>query len=136
MEHQTVSWLQYDFDTKGNHMVSLYCAICRKYEAYIRSLKTFRRDWIAGSTNQRTSNLIDHATSDVHKVAMAKLKVERSRASSESADTSTMIGRLLSSMYDKTRERMVNKFDVCYMMAKENLPFTKYPSLRTSVRSS
>ena len=63
MEHQTLSWLRCDLDAKGAHVVSLYCAICRKYEANIRSLKNFRRDWIVGSTNQRTSNLIDDATS-------------------------------------------------------------------------
>ena len=44
-----------------------------------------------GSTNQRTSNLIDHATSDAHKAVMAMLKVERSRVRGESAATSTMI---------------------------------------------
>ena len=77
-------------------MWSLYCAICRKYEANIRSLKNFRRDWITGSTNQRISNLIDHATNDVHKAAMVKLKVEHSRARGESAATSTTIERLLS----------------------------------------
>ena len=38
-----------------------------------------------GSTSQRTSNFIDHATSDVHKATMTKSKVERSRASGESA---------------------------------------------------
>ena len=91
--------------------------------------KNFRRDWIVGSTNQRTSNLIDHATSEVHKASMSKLKVERSRARGESAATSTTIGRLLSSMDDETRERMAKKFDVCFMMAKESLPFTKYPAL-------
>ena len=73
--------------------------------------------------------MIDHATSDAHKVAMAKLKLECSRASGESAATSTTIGRLLSSMDDETRERMARKFDICYMMAKESLPFTKYPAL-------
>ena len=66
-------------------------------------------------------------TSDAHKVAMAKLKLECSRASGESAATSTTIGRLLSSIDDETRERMAIKFDACYMMAKESLPFTKYP---------
>ena len=74
-------------------MVSLYCAICRKYEANIRSLKNFRRYWIMGSTNQRTSNLIDHTTRDVHKAAMAKLKVERSRARGESAATSIRMAK-------------------------------------------
>ena len=76
IEHQMLSWLQCDLDDKGTHMVSLYYAVCRKYEDSLRSLKNFRRDWIVGLTNQRTSNLIDHAMSDVHKSSMSKLKVE------------------------------------------------------------
>ena len=56
IEHQTLSWLRCDLDVKGTHVVSLYCAVCRKYEDSLRSLKNFRRDWIVGSTNQRTSN--------------------------------------------------------------------------------
>ena len=77
----------------GTHMVSLYCAMCKKYKANRRSLKNFRRDWIMASTSQRTSNLIDHATRDVHKAAMAKLKVERSRAKGESAATSIRMAK-------------------------------------------
>ena len=95
--------------------------------------KNFRRDWIVGSTNQRTSNLIDHATNEVHKASMSKLKVEQSRARGESAATSITIGRLLSSMDDETRERMAKKFDVCFMMAKESLPFTKHLESRHGV---
>ena len=34
MEHQTLSWLRYVL--KGTHVVSVYCAICRKYEANIQ----------------------------------------------------------------------------------------------------
>ena len=111
-EHQTLSWLRCDLDAKGTHVVSLYCAICRKYEDNVRSLKNFRRDWIVGSTNQRTSNLIDHATSEVHKASMLKLRVERSRARGESAATSTTIGRLLSSM-DAKHERGWRKSSMC-----------------------
>ena len=44
IEPQTLSWLRCDLDAKGTHVVSLYYAICRKYEAYIRSLKNFRKD--------------------------------------------------------------------------------------------
>ena len=129
MKHQMLSWLRSDLDAKGTHVVSLYCAICRKYQANIQLLKNFRRDWIVGSTNQRTSNLIDHATSGAHKAVMAMLKVKRSRVRGESAATSTMIRHFLSSMDDETRERMAKKFNVCFMMAKESLPFTKYPAL-------
>ena len=38
-----------------------------------------------GSTSQRTSNFIDHATSDVHKATMTKSKVECSKARGKSA---------------------------------------------------
>ena len=111
-----LSWLRCDLDAKGTHVVSLYCAICRKYQANIQLLKNFRRDWIVGSTNQRTSNLIDHATSDAHKAVMAMLKVERSRVRGESAAMSTMIRHFLSSMDDEMRERMAKKFNVCFML--------------------
>ena len=38
-----------------------------------------------------------------------------------------MIGHFLSSMDNKTRERVGKKFDVYFMVAKESLLFTKYP---------
>lgn len=60
---------------------------------------------------------------------MAKLRVERSRAVGVSVATSTMIGCFFSSMDDDTRARMAKKFNVCFMMAKESLPFTKYLAL-------
>ena len=59
-ENQRLSWLRCDLDTKGTLMVSLYCATCRKYVDNLRSLKTLG----VGSTNQRTSNLTNHASSD------------------------------------------------------------------------
>jgi len=60
---------------------------------------------------------------------MSKLKVECSRAWGELAATSITIGRFWSSMDNETRERMAKKFNVCFMMAKKSLPFTKYPTL-------
>ena len=125
-KHQTLSWLRCDLDAKETHVVSLYCSICRKYEAYIHYLKNFRKDWIEGSTNQRTSNLMHHATSDVHK---AKLKVKHSRAMGESAATMSTIGRLLSLVDDKTWRRMTKKFNVCFMpwsWLGPSLPHTRF----------
>ena len=73
-----------------------------------------------GLTSQRTNN-IDHATSDIHKATMTESKVEHSRARAESAlHYINNVGHFLSSMDDETRERMANKFDVCFMMAKES----------------
>ena len=69
------------------------------------------------STNRRTSNLIDHITSDVHKGAMAKLKVELSRARGKSAAMSTTIGHFfLSLMDDEMRERIQRRSSMRFMM--------------------
>ena len=104
---------------RNPHGLSLYCATCRKYEANIQPLKNFRRDWIASLTNQMTSNLIDHSTSDVYKAAMAKLKVECSRTRGA---TSTTIGRFLSSM-DDTQQGIAKKFDVDRWLNRCNISF-------------
>ena len=40
--------------------------------------------WISGSTNQKVSNVVDHATSDVRKVAMEQNRAESVKASSGS----------------------------------------------------
>ena len=39
------------------------------------------------------------------------------------------ISHLLTSMDETTKKRMGKKFDICYVMAKENLAFAKYPAL-------
>ena len=39
------------------------------------------------------------------------------------------IGHSLSTMDRETQERMGRKFELCYVMAKESIPFAKYPAL-------
>ena len=113
-EHQMLSLLQCDLHTKGTHMVSLSTVL------YVESMKlTYNHSKTSGEIGlrvwqTRTSNLIDHATSDIYKAATAKLKVECSRAR---GDTSTTIKCFLSSM-DDTQQRMAKKFDVCFTEKK------------------
>ncbi len=54
-------------------MVSLSCAACKKYEPYIVSLKNVSKAWVSSSTNLKVSNILDHATSEMHKVAMTRM---------------------------------------------------------------
>ena len=119
MEHQTLSWLRYDLDAKGTYMVSLYCAICRKYEGKVGSR--------VRQTRKQAAWLITLLVMFTN-LRWLSWKSERSRARGESAATLTRSG-ILSSVDDEMRERMAKKFDVCFMMAKESLPFTKYPML-------
>ena len=67
-------------ETRLSHVVSLRCAVCKKYERSLESPKNFSKVWITGSANQKVSIVLDHATSDVHKASMARLQADSVRA--------------------------------------------------------
>ena len=73
--------------------------------------------------------MLDHANSDVHKAAMVRLRVDSLRARGESTALVLAIGHSLSTMDRETRARMGRKFELCFVMAKESIPFAKYPTL-------
>ncbi len=47
----------------------------------------------------------------------------------ESAVLSSPLGRCVASFDDIALGRLKLKFNICYMMAKQSLPFAKYPPL-------
>ena len=128
-EHQTLSLLRCDLQQDKRLVASLYCAVCKTYEDSLQSLKSFLRAWITGFTNQKVSNVLDHANSEVHKVAMTKKRADAVKASGGSAVQSSTIGRCLSALDSATRARMEKKFELCFVMAKQSIPFAKYPAL-------
>ena len=60
---------------------------------------------------------------------MAYLKVDLAKANNKSVTSFSPIGHSLKNMDASTRERMKRKFDICYVMAKEGVAFSKYPAL-------
>ena len=89
-----MSWLRCDLDPQDRSLVSvLWCDVCRKYEDRIRGQKNFSRAWIDGSTNHKTSNISDHATSDQHKVEMIRLRSEQAKERNEPVTTYAPIAR-------------------------------------------
>ena len=121
-----MTWLQHTSDRSKRSLVdTIWCRACRQYEDKIIGMKNFSRVWIDGSSNHKTSNIVDHATSDQHKAAMVQVR----RASGEPVTTYSPIARSLLTMDDAVLTRMKQKFDICYVMVKENLPFTKYSAL-------
>ena len=84
---------------------------------------------ISGSTSLNVSNLLDHTTSEEYKIAMTRMRADHAKASGKSPAMSSTIGRYLSTIDKGTQARMRRKFDVCYTMAKESIPFAKYPAL-------
>jgi len=129
-EHQSLSWLKCEVDKTDKNLVALlYCSACREYQSKICSMKNYSNVWINGSDNQRTSNMVDHATSEQHKKAMAELRTAQARASRTPVVQYAPIARALSMLSDVDRARMRKKFDVCYVMAKEGIAFEKFVPL-------
>lgn len=129
-EHQTLSWLRCDPDATSKELVGLlWCDACRKHERSITGMKNFSRAWIEGSTNHKTSNIVDHANSDQHRAAKVRTRAEAAKATNQPITSYSPIARSLMRMDNQVMERMKKKFDICYIMAKEGIAFRKYPAL-------
>ena len=125
-EHQTMTWLHCDTDMSNPAVIdTLWCHACRRNEAKIIGMKNYSGVWISGSTNHKTSCVIDHAKSDQHRAAMNHIK----KASGAPITEYSPIARSLLNMDKTTQDRINKKFDICYVMGKECLAFAKYPAL-------
>lgn len=85
--------------------------------------------WITGSSNQKTSNIVDHTTSEQHHTAMVRVHADMARTSNRPLTTYSPNACSLLVMYEAVQRRMKRMFDIGYVMAKETLGFHKYPAL-------
>ena len=76
-------------------------------------MRNFQMTWITGTTNLKKS--------------VVNLKSVSAKSKGESLFANSIIGQSLTSLDATTQARMRRKVDVCNMMAKENIPFSKYP---------
>ena len=60
---------------------------------------------------------------------MSYLKADLAKANNELVTSFSTIARSLMNMDTATRERMKRKFDICYVVAKERIAFSKYTAL-------
>ena len=127
--HQTRTWLRCDRSQDRSLVDLLWCDVCRKYEDSIRGMKNFQAAWTAGSTNQRTSNVLDHAASDQHKAAMTRRYADQAKADNRPITSYAPIARGLLTLEDSVKATMKLKFDICYLIAREGMAFEKYPPL-------
>ena len=123
-DYRAMSWLRCSMNSTDKTLMStLWCAVCKQYESRLESLKNFSRAWIDGSTNQKTSNIIDHASSNQHKTAMARLREERARSAKLPVAAYAPIAHSLQSTLEPAvKDKLKKKFDITYVLAKENLP--------------
>ncbi len=125
-EHQTMTWLRCDTDKSNPTVIdTLWSHASRTNEAKIIGMKNYSNAWINGSTNHKTSCVVDHANNDQRRAAMNHTR----KASGTPITEYSPIARGLLNMDKATQDRINKKFDICYVMGKECLAFAKYPTL-------
>ena len=110
-------WLRCELEHDNVHVAVLFCDVCKCKDSIV-SLRNFQMTWITGTTNLKISVVMEHANSEIHKVAMERLKSISAKAKGESLFASSTPGQSLTTLDVTTQARMKRKFDVCYMMAK------------------
>lgn len=74
-------------------------------------MQNYYHAWISGSTNQRTTIVLEHAASDQHKAAMTCLRTSRTKAKNKPAVNYAPIASCLMTMQEPDQARMSRKYD-------------------------
>ena len=128
-DYQTLLWLRCTKDGTHKSLVStLWCDVCRQYEAKITGMRNFSDAWITGSTNHKSSNIVDHAKSEQHVSSMACMRTARAKANNERIESYAPIARYLMTMNEGDKAKMKHKFEISYVLAREGIAFHKYPA--------
>ena len=122
----TSVWLKFDMADR-DHVATLKCSVCSRFKKKLESMRNYRAAFIDGTTNYRTSTFKEHAATDMHARAMLLLKKEQSTSVCEYSPIAIALAQ--SSMDATTRETVKKKFDISYMLVKENLAFTKMKAI-------
>ena len=116
----TATWLTYKMADR-DHVKTLARSVCTRFNAKLKGMRNYTAAYIDGTTNLRTSSFKDHASSDMHARAMILLKKDRGVDVREYA----LIARALSTMDEASSEKMKKKFEVAFMIVKNNMSMTK-----------
>ena len=100
-KHETLTWLR--CDKQQRYVESLWCETCRRFQDKIHGNSAA---WTTSCTNQKLSNVLDHARSDQHKLSMSLLPVEQGKATNTPVTAYAPIAQSLLSMDRPLQERM------------------------------
>ena len=100
-----------------------FYSVCREYEDKILSLRNFSSVWINGSYNHRTNNIVDHAQGEQHKASMDHMITAVAKAKSIPIVFYSRLVRSLMTLNSQEKARLMKKFDICYVLAREGIAF-------------
>ena len=90
-------------------------------------MRNFRLAFINDTINVCISTVKDHAATDMHAQAMLLYKKQQSTNICDHAPMARSMSHV--SMDEVTKEGICRKFDIAYVLAKENLTLMKIPSI-------
>ncbi|XP_064644698.1 E3 SUMO-protein ligase KIAA1586-like [Lineus longissimus] len=131
-------WLKYTADRDGN-VSALRCTLCTSFEDELKTMKDFSPAWINGSGNLKLSNPKDHANTLCHAKAY-RLHCYKVRRETGADCVVTLPEKLVDPkqqtipdacerLSTRDEEQLTKKFEVAYMVAKKELPFTTYEDI-------
>ena len=120
----TSVWLRYE-KVDRKYIATLKCCVCAEFNEKLRGLRNYNPAFVVGSKNLRASSYKDHAATDMHKRAMLLFKKQSSADVTEYAP----IAKALYKLDTDAELKVKRKFDIAYLIAKENLAFSKMKPL-------
>lgn len=120
-------WLRYE--EAGGKVNLIYCAMCRKHADRLKAVRNFSPGFIDGvtGTSLKKDNVSKHSTSNMHTKAM-DMEQRPSQTLSGIMKT-TPLGKAFASASSEEIRRIGKLFEISYVLAKEELPFRKYPAI-------
>ena len=130
--YQTLLWLRYDVDAANKSLVdTLWCEVCRTYQTKIQFKRNFSAVWVTGSANHRSSNIVDHSKSEQYTACMEFMHIDSTKARNEPIESYTPIASSMLRMEDSEKEKMKQKLEICYVLAREGIAFLKYTAFHS-----
>ena len=122
-------WLRYEVDEKSGRVTHLYCAMCATHVDKLKALRNFSPSFVNGISGGalKKDGVIKHSKSDMHSKAVTLTR--KPKMALHEIYKSTPIGRAMAGASAEEMTRLSKLFDLAYVIAKEEMPFTKYPTL-------
>ena len=120
-------WFRYD---KSQGKVDrVFCALCTKHRDRLSAVRNFSSSFIDGIRGSalKKDNVVKHTKSDMHVKAM-DMERKPARTISDILRT-TPLGKAVASASAEETARVTKLMEISYMLAKEELPFSKYPCI-------
>jgi len=120
----TIRWLRFEGDRE--HVSELKCDVC-KFNDKLMMMRNYRSAFIEGRTNVRASTFKDRAATEMHQRAMSLEAREKSTSVMEYAPMVRAMAD--ANLSEAAKVKIKKKMDIAYMIAKENLAFTKMEAI-------